>query len=216
MLLNDPSQPVRAAAAAALGPFILAGELEEIDAAQAMRAEEALLAILHSETEPLEVQCRALESLAFSGEAGMRQLIEDAYYSPYEEMQLSALVAMGRSADTRWRETARTELENPSSAIRAEAARACGELEASAALNDLFGLLADEEKAVRLAAIFALGRIGGKEAIEALEAMALSEDTDEEEAAQVALEEATFFGDEDAIPLFDEQDDDWDEDDEDW
>lgn len=217
MLHNDPSLIVRREAANALGVFILAGELEELDAAQAMRVEEALLAILHNETEPLEVQCRALESLAFSGEAGMRQLIEDAYYSPYEEMQLSALVAMGRSADTRWRATVRTELDNPAPAVRAEAARACGELDATAALGELLELLSDEDKRVRLAAIFALGRIGGKDAIEALEAMALSEDEDEIAAAELALEEASLYEEIGELPGFEEYEDDWDdEEDEDW
>ncbi|MBX3001551.1 MAG: HEAT repeat domain-containing protein [Caldilineaceae bacterium] len=216
-ILNyDPSATVRAVAAAALGAFVLAGELEEIDSIQAMRAEEALLAILHSETEALEVQCRALESVAFSGEAGIRQLIEDAYYSPYEEMQISSLVAMGRSADTRWRATAQSELENSSPLVRTEAARACGELEARAALEDLMSLLTDEEKSVRLAAIFALGRLGGRDAEDALNSMLLSEDEDEVEAAEEALEDVVFFGDADEIPLFDESETDFDEDDDDW
>ena len=110
LLDNDPEEAVRAAAAAALGPYVLAGELDELDAALAMRAEEALLSILNDETEPLAVQCRALESIAYSGETGVRQLIEDAYYSPYEEMRISALYAMGRSADVRWRGLVHAEL----------------------------------------------------------------------------------------------------------
>lgn len=216
MLNYDPNAQVRAAAAAALGAFVLAGELEEIDSIQAMRAEEALLSVLHSETETLEVQCRALESVAFSGEAGIRQLIEDAYYSPYEEMQISSLVAMGRSADTRWRATAQTELENSSPQVRAEAARACGELEARAAIEDLLVLLTDEEKTVRLAAIFALGRLGGRDAEDALNTMLLSEDEDEVEAAEEALEEVVFFGKSDEISLYDESESDLDEDDDEW
>lgn len=216
ILNHDPSVPVQAAAAAALGAFVLAGELEEIDSVQAMRAEEALLTILHSETAPLEVQCRALESIAFSGEAGVRQLIEDAYYSPYEEMQISALVAMGRSADIRWRATVQTELENSSPQVRAEAARACGELEARAALEDLLVLLTDEEKNVRLAAIFALGRLGGQDAEDALDVMLASEDEDEVRAAEEALEEIVFFGKADEIPLYDESESDWDEEEDEW
>ncbi len=213
MLYNDPSEIVRAQAASALGQFVLGGELEEIDAAQAMRAEEALLDILQGEEEPLTIKCRALESMAFSGEAGVRQLIEDAYYSPYEEMQISALAAMGRSADTRWRSAAQAELENSSPEIRVAAARACGELEAEAALDDILALLTDEEKSVRLAAIFALGRIGGKMAEEALDVMLTSEDPDEVAAVEEALEEIVFFGNPDAIPLFDESEDDWEIDD---
>lgn len=212
MLYNDPDEEVRAATAAALGAYVLAGELDELDASLSIRAEEALLTVLHSETEPLAVQRRALESIAFSGEVGVRQIIEDAYYSPYEEMRLSALVAMGRSADVRWRGVVRSELESPSAAMRAEAARACGELEARSALDELLLLLMDEEAEVRLAAIFALGRLGGKEAEEALEAVAEgSNDPDEVEAAEEALDEAIFYGDHEAIPLFDEPEEDEDE-----
>ncbi|HAJ34091.1 MAG TPA: hypothetical protein DCL15_00145 [Chloroflexi bacterium] len=227
-LQRDEDDAVRAAAAAALGYYVLAGELDELDAALAMRAEEVLLTVLTDPAEPIIVQRRALESIAYSGEIGVRQFIEDAYYSPYEELRLGALVAMGRSADIRWRRLARAELGNPSPAMRAEAAVACGELEARSALSDLLALLEDDEQIVRLAAIFALGRLGGKPAHRALTSIAAS-DTEEAEAAELALEEMLFYAGEtaDAYPLFEEADaeeegddldpwDDWsDEDDDD-
>ncbi len=215
LLLNDLDPAVRAEAAKALGAFVLAGELDELDASVGLRAEEALLSVLRNEEELLAVQSRALESLAFSGETGVRQLIEDAYYSPYEEMNVSALTAMGRSADIRWRGLVQAELRNPSPAMRAAAARACGELEAQAALDDLLNLLTDPDQEVRLAAIFALGRLGGDEAQEALEVMAAGEDELEAQAAAEALEEMDFYGDPQGIPLFDEslaEPDEWDRD----
>lgn len=226
-LQRDEDDAVRAAAAAALGYYVLAGELDELDAALAMRAEEVLMTVLTDPAEPIAVQRRALESIAYSGELGVRQFIEDAYYSPYEEMRLGALVAMGRSADIRWRRLARAELSNPSPAMRAEAAVACGELEVRSALSDLLALLEDDEQMVRLAAIFALGRLGGKPAHRALSSIAAS-DTEEAEAAELALEEMLFYAGEnaDAYPLFEEADaeddfddldpwDDWSDDDED-
>jgi HEAT repeat protein len=216
MLRQDPSSEVRAAAAGALGSFVLAGELDELEASLAMRAEESLLDVLRNELEPIQVQCRALESIAYSGEVGVRQLIEDAYYSPYEEMRISALNAMGRSADIRWRGLARAELENPSPEMRVGAAIACGELEAHAAVHDMIALLNDEEQAVRLAAVFALGRLGGKAAQEALRAVAASEFEVEAEAAEQALEEMLFYGSADEIPLFDESDVEEEWDDEPW
>ena len=211
LLHNDPSEDVRVAAAGALGAYVLAGELDEIDPAQAMRVEEALLSVLHSDVEPVAVQCRALESIAYSGEMGVRQLIEDGYYSAYEEMRVSALVAMARSADIRWRDAAQAELISPDAAMRAAAALAVGELEHRNALPDLFDLLADEEKAVRMAVLFALGRLGGKDAIEILTAAATSEDEEEAAAAEDALEEALFYGNDNDIPLFDESEAEWDE-----
>lgn len=213
LLHHDQSERVRAAAAGALGAYVLAGELDELDAALAMRAEEALLSVLHNAEEPLAVQARALESIAYSGEAGVRQLIEDSYYSPDEELRVSALTAMGRSADTRWRGLARAELQNPSPQMRAEAARTCGELEAKKAEADLLELLLDEEQSVRLAAIFALSRIGGPKAREALRALTEGEDAVEAEAADVALEEMLFYANGEGIFLLDDEtadEEDWD------
>ncbi len=214
VLRNDEQVGVRAAAATALGAYVLAGELDELDAALAMRVEEALLAVLENSEEPVAVQSPALESIAYSGETGVRQLIEDAYYSPEEEMRVSSLVAMGRSADVHWRGYARAELLNPAPAMRAEAARACGELEAKAALRDLLELLTDDVQTVRLAAIFALGHIGGRDARDALHAVSESGEPAEAEAANEALEEMAFYADPNAISFFDEaadEEDDWDQ-----
>jgi HEAT repeat protein len=204
LLYHDKSEAVRAAAAGALGAYVLAGELDELDASLTMRAEEALLALLHNPQEPLAVQARALESIAYSSETGIRQLIEDNYYSPDEELRVSALVAMGRSADTRWRGLARAELQNPSPAMRVEAARACGELEARKAEPDLLALLLDEEQSVRLAAIFALGRLGGRPARDALRVIADGEDAIEAEAADTALEEMLVLATEEGPILMDD------------
>jgi hypothetical protein len=211
-LRRDADERVRAAAATALGNYVLAGELDEMDAALAMRAEQALLEVLRNDDEPVAVQSRALESIAYSGETGVRQLIEDAYYSPHEPLRVSALVAMGRSADVHWRSYARAELQSPTPAMRAEAARACGELEARNALNDLLQLLEDDSQLVRLAAIFALGRLGGKEAREALRTVSAENSGVEAEAADEALDEIMFYAESNAISLFSDDDDDWDND----
>jgi len=216
ILNNDPYDTVRAAAAQALGAFVLAGELDELSPALAMRAEDALLAVLHADTEPLNVQVNALESIAFSGETGIRELIEDCYYSPFDEMQVASLRAMGRSADVRWRSTAQTELDSPEPEMRAAAARACGELEASDALENLIALLSDDSKPVRLAAIFALGRLGGRQAKEMLNTMSDSDDADEAKAAAVALEETLFYGDTQRVQLLDESQENWEDEADDW
>ena len=216
ILKNDPSDTVRAAAAEALGTFVLAGELAELSPALAMRAEDALLAVLHADMEPVNVQAHALQSIAFSGEIGVRELIEDCYYSRDEEIRGAALRAMGRSADVRWRSTAQAELASPAAEMRAAAARACGELEARDALDELIALLSDDSKPVRLAAIFALGRLGGRQAREMLNAMSASDDADEARAAANALEEALFYGDARGIPLFDETLTRWEDEADDW
>ncbi len=217
IMRQDPDGDVRASAAAALGSYVLAGELDELDAAQAMRIEEALLAVLNNSNEPIILRARALESMAYSGEIGVRQSIETAYYSPEEELRVAALVAMGRSADVRWRGLVRAELQNPTAAMRAEAARACGELEVTDALKDLLYLVHDEVRDVRLAAIFALGRIGGRDAKEVLQALVAGKEPAEAAAAEEALDEITFYVDSSGISVLDELPDNWDEgDDEPW
>ncbi len=216
---SDEDAGVRAAAAEALGPFVLAGELDEFDAALSMRAEQTLLELLGDETQPVAVQCRALESIAYSGEAGVRQLIEESYYDENDELRVSAVVAMGRSADTHWRRMVVAELSSASPRMRAEACYACGELEATAGRSVLLELLLDEEEAVRLGAIFALARVGGEQARDALRLVADGEDDVLAEAAAVALEEMLFYagGEADTAPLFDDDnDDDMDDDFDDW
>jgi hypothetical protein len=215
-LLAADDIDLRAAAAAALGPYILDGELEELDAAMAMRAEQALMAVLTDPQAPALVQAPALESIAYSGELGVRQLIEEAYYSPDEVRRLSSLVAMGRSADVRWRRMVRAELTNPDPSMRAQAAYACGELETKSALPDLLKLLTDRDQQVRLAAMFALSHIGGPQAREALLDVQATGDEVEAFAAEQALEELDFYAGAEAAstPLYDETAD--DSDDEDW
>lgn len=216
MARNDAATAVRAEAAAVLGNYVLAGELDELEPALAMRAEEALLSVLTDAGEVLEVKCRALESIAYSGEVGVRQLIEDAYYSEYDEMRLSSLTAMGRSADVRWRNLARAELSNPTPAIRAAAAYAVGELEARAALPELLELVNDEDETVRLAAIYALGHLGGREARIALQNISAGGgDEIEVFAADEALEEMAFYASAEAqsVPLYEEDGEDDEEDD---
>lgn len=204
MLYNDAESSVRMAAARALGLFILAGELDELDASLAMRAEEALLTVLQSDHEPVSVQAAALEGIAFSSEVGIRQLIEDAYYSHQLEMRVAALVAMGRSADVRWRTIVKAELQSPDPSMRAAAAQACGELEIKSAARWLILLLEDDDLAVRIAAITALGRIGGKEGQAALRILADSEIPEEAAAADLALEEMLFYAEGGNMALFDE------------
>jgi HEAT repeat protein len=207
LLRADESPGVRAAAAIALGRFVLLGELEEIDRAPAMLAEEALLETLRQAEEELDVRRRSIEAIAYSGENGVREIIEAAYYDEDEKMQASALFAMGRSADPYWRKLLFKELENPNPELRFEAARACGELEASLAVSQLARMsVSDPDREVQEAAIWALGRIGGREARRALEACYESDDEALIEAAVDALDQMDLLGDDIGIPLYDDFD----------
>lgn len=206
LLRADEAPNVRAAAAMALARFVLLGELEKIDRAPAMLAEQALLETLRS-AEEVDVRRRAVEAIAYSGESGVREIIEAAFYDEDEKMQASALFAMGRSADPYWCKLLVRELDNPSPELRFEAARACGELETRLAVSRLIQMsMDDQDREVQQAAIWALGRIGGREAREALETFYESEDEVLSQAASEALDEMDLLGDSLAIPLYEDLD----------
>ena len=192
-LLEDEAVAVRAAAAASLGRFILLGELQKIRPDPHNIAYEALLAAWHNAEEHLEVRRRALESLAYSGEEAVAELIGAAYDDPEEKMHVSAVFAMGRSADDRWAWHVQQELFSPNPELRYEAARACGELELQDAVPDLEELARDVDPEVQDAALWALGQIGGERAREILEHYCRSDDEAVRAAAEAALRDLEFL-----------------------
>jgi len=192
-LRGDEAVTVRAAAATSLGRFILLGELEKIRPRPFALAYEALLAACQAADEHKEVRRRALESLAYISNDTVVELIREAYAAPEEKMQISAVFAMGRSADTRWAHQVRQELFSPNAALRYEAARACGELQLSEAVPELEELAGDVDPEVQEAALWALGQIGGDKAREILEHYCLAENEATRTAAEAALDELEFL-----------------------
>jgi HEAT repeat protein len=213
LLHEDADEMVRAAAASAMGRFVVLGELGEIDASIAMGCEKALLATIHTPEESVEVRRRAVEAIAYSSESGVRDLIRNAYYDEDERMRISAVFAMGRSADRHWRNSVLTELQSTLPAMRFEAVRACGELELSDAVLDVGALTEDDDAEVRQAAIWALGRIGGNEARRILLEYADSADDAVSTAADAALDELSFGEDALQFPVYDLDGDDGDDED---
>jgi len=183
---KDRAASSRAAAAASLGRFVLLGELEELDERYTKLIHGALLEAIADRGEPLEVRRRAVESIAYWEEPCVHDIIAAAYQEADELMRISAVFAMGRSADPGWSETVREELHNTNPAMRYEAARACGELVAKSAVPDLIGLVSDPDREVQFAAVGALGQIGGQQARRVLERCARSPD----EAMRLAGEDA--------------------------
>ncbi len=191
-LRSDPDPGVRAAAADALGRFVLLGEYGRLPENQTALISEALLATTRSANEDLVVRCRALEALAYWGDDIVREVIAAAYEDDMPEMRASAVAAMGRSADPYWRKTAQDELESPDGRMRFEAARAAGELENREATPRLIELLDDPDREVQSAATTALGQVGGKAAKAALTQVAASDDEALSVLATQALEELEF------------------------
>lgn len=201
-LERDADPDVRAAAALSLGRYLLLGEYGQIDAGAAQRVMAALLAAYRRAQEEVWVQRRLLEALANSSLPELPALILDAYQAEDDILRVGALFAMGRSADARWNRYVLAELDNNDSAMLFEAVRASGELELEEAVPHLLRLLGDEDVEIRDAAVWALGRIGGREAWRALKACCTSGDEDLVEAAENALAELEFMAGDDSMPSF--------------
>jgi HEAT repeat protein len=144
MLNNDEAVEVRAAAANALGQFVYLGELEKIPKELHQKIEDELLGAATSAKEVL-VRRRALESLGYTGRAEVVPLIEAASREKDPDWKVSALFAMGRSCDDRWKKQVLSQLRSPNEDIRSEAIHAAGELELESARPVLLDLLEDEE-----------------------------------------------------------------------
>ena len=187
LLQTDNNVGVRAAAARALAHYILLGEWGQIDANHTSGIVEVLLNEYQKPLASIEVKRAALEAVSPAPDPRIADLILDAYEEGSDDMQLSAIFAMGNSADERWLPVLEQELTSPSADFRAEAARACGMIGSESSIDALQQLLTDEEMEVSVAAIYALGQIGGDEIIELLTRMA--EDPDYEEFIDV-IEEA--------------------------
>ncbi len=192
LLRKDPSFRVRAAAASSLGRFLLYAGTSKLDDYYASLVYSALMEAAREEN--LEVKRRAIEALSYSAldDENVLKLIEEAYHHPSDKMKASALFAMGKNANPRWRSIVLKELHNPRPEIRYEAARACGEMGLKEAVESLASLVKDKDHEVREAAIWALGNIGGNEARRILLHFLREGDDSIKEALEEALREASF------------------------
>ncbi|MEZ4516931.1 MAG: HEAT repeat domain-containing protein [Chloroflexota bacterium] len=191
MLQTDESIAVRASAARALAHYILLTEWGQLDERHTRAAVAALLASLDEKDTADEVRRAALEAVAAAThEPGITKHIQDAYDNGSTDFQLSALFAMGNSADSQWLPIVLEELANTDPDMRAEAARAAGSIGSKQAVQDLIDMSSDPEREVAEAAILALGQIGGDDAHQFLSQLAEDEDyADLHDAVDEALEE---------------------------
>lgn len=232
MVESDPDLKVRSAAATALGQFIYYGELEEIPETILRRIENKLLKLTTKEEEAKLLRRRALEAMGYSSRSEMKNLLLAAYNNNDPEWLVTALFAMGRSANSTWVPSVMEMLDSENPEVLFEAVRAAGELEAPAARKRLLKIVKTQPEGseIRMAAIWALSKIGGEKVRDTLEALLeLSEDEDEIDILEDALENLQFtegfnqFGildfepeDEEALALratYEELDDDFEDDD---
>ncbi len=196
LLLTDPEPMVRSAAASVLGKFIYLGEMDQFSEERLKELEELLLDIVRVGSENVDVRRHALESLGFSSRPEVPDLARAAFHDPQQPMLISALFAMGRSADNQYAPEVLSMLHSPYPEVQFEAVRAAGELELEDARDDLLRFLDDEDvdDDVRDAAIWSLSTIGGEGVREKFEEMLQNSDEETEDVSLVedALDNLTF------------------------
>jgi hypothetical protein len=215
LLETDPDPGVRGAAAHGLGRYVYLGELEELPQAALQEIEDRLLKVVDGK-DMVAVRRYALEALGYSSRNEVAERIETAFHSKDKSWVASALFAMGRSVNEKWHPEVSSMLDNPHPQIRAEAARAAGELEILSVVDRLLELLDDSDDQVRMASIWSLSQLGGEGVHDALEELLEeTEDNDEREYIEEALDNLHFNEELNLLPLLDFSDSGSDEYDED-
>jgi hypothetical protein len=181
LLQNDSDSEVNASAAAALGKFVLLGELEEIPEKSANMIQD-LLIHEYLETEDDSTKQRILESLGYSSNENLNQFINNALKKDDKKWHLSALFAISRSANNIWGKVVVEKLTDLDPDIQIEAIKAAGELGIASAKEQIIEFMKsstpDEE--LHMQAIWALSKIGGNDINELFEEMIEQSDDEEE------------------------------------
>jgi HEAT repeat protein len=196
MAQYDPDMEVRRLAAANLGHYIILGEWDVISLKHTEPIIEILLSIFEDDNSDPPVRRAALESISSNPHEKIPGLIEQAYDSGDSKMQVSAIFAMGQSADPRWLSIIQDEMQSPYEDMRIEAVRAAGSIGKSELISDVTDLIMDDDLEVALAAIAALGEIGTQLGQKIL--LDMADDPDMEELHQAigeALEQLSWLDD---------------------
>jgi len=197
LLEQDSSEKVQAAAAAALGRFVMLVELEKLRSSYKFKIEHVLLNVTNDRSRPIEVRRHALEAVAPLSLPRVKRAITEAYQSRDPKLKISAIYSMGKNCDPSWLAILLRELASANTEIRYEACGACGELGEEEAVPYLIELVNDPDTEVQLVAIQALGKIGGTEAEECLKrclnnSSEVVQKTAEQALNELGLEEEPF------------------------
>lgn len=203
LVQNDADAGVRAEAATALGAYLFAsdsgGEREQF---LRREIEDALLEIVNTDAEDMEVRQRALESYGYASDPFADAVLREAYEGDEDELRASAVFAMGRRADEAWLPIVHRELRNESEAMRLAAIYAAGVIGSGGSIPHLLRVIGeDANDDVRAAAVYALADIESPEAVRILEDLLESDDITIVNAADDALDMRLAAEDEDLLML---------------
>ena len=189
ILQSDAPPHVRAAAAGALGKYALLAQEDKILPKDAELVQESLMRFLQDESDTLEVRRRALEAVSPFNTPRIHEYIRWAYGSGEQTLKCSSIYAMGKTQETKWLPAVIPELRSPHPSLRYEAVCACSQLGEEDLVQHLIPLLEDDDTQVQLAAVSAMGNIGGPLAKRALRRCMREADDTLREAVQEALDE---------------------------
>ena len=195
LMERDPEPEVRAAAATALGRYVLLGEFGDLRPRDHVAVTDALRTVISDLSEHIDVRARALEAAGACSQPWVRDLIVSAFDNDDDRLRLAAVHAMGRNADSRWLPHLFEALDDSDARLRYEAAGSLGSIEDDEAVPRLASLVEDEDAEVQEAALRALGDIGGADAVAILKRFTQDEDDRLREVAEEALEQAQFGDD---------------------
>ena len=187
LLKEDSHKDVRASAAVALGKFGALAQDGKLLSRDGERIKEMLLSLLEELDEDPDVWRRVLEAAAVFNTPRIRELIGNAYTSEESKLRISAIFAMGKTADATWLPNLIKAVGDDDPAIRYESAIALGELAEEEAVPHLVPLVKDHDTQVQLASIKSMGAIGGQLATRTLQKCLKSDDDSIQEAAELAL-----------------------------
>ena len=196
LLREDPDMEVRRECAIALGRFALEAELDRLPEADREAIREVLTESTEDANEEEEVRAKAIEALgALSGEE-TDNLIESIYAEDSLSLKIAAVDAMGRSCNDLWLPTVLRELGHRAPIMRHAAAFAAGEIAEEEAVAPLQRTaIQDQDREVRLAAIHALGEIGGARAKVALKTVLFEGNDEDREAVEETIRELSLQDD---------------------
>ena len=165
---DDEVVDVQVAAARTLTHYVLLAEWEELPIAAVAPIAPSLIELYDEPQTAVSLKAAILEAISPAPHPRLPVMIEDAYSSPDRQLRLSAIFAMGGTADERWLPILIEEMDGYQVDVRIEAIRAIGLIGDETAVPELINQLADEDDDIIAITIQALGEIGGDEASETL------------------------------------------------
>jgi hypothetical protein len=192
LLRDDPSNPVRQAAAMTLATFTRRSQEGKLIHRDYQQIRESLLHAIEDESSDIDTKRRSIETIAHFGSSGIEDIILNAHKGYDSKLRQSAIYAMGRTSETRWIKLLIESLDDPDPAIRYETASSLGELGDETIIPYLTELLTDDDTEVKASAIRSLGQIGGFSAKQTISDYLDDEDSIIKESAISAMKIIRF------------------------